>query len=160
MHATALLFSAGASSLLLLVLAWHDLRRRRLPNRLVAAVAVFYLLPALLAPTTLITHLAVGLLALLLGMLLVAARVMGAGDAKLLAAILCWAGPAQWWQPLLVTSQMGLLLALLGLAARWGLQHRIPRGFRPVLRCLTVARGVPYGVALAAGGLIAIAGQL
>lgn len=160
MHAAALLFFAGTSSLLLLALAWHDLRRRRLPNRLVAAVAVCYLLPALLTPSTLLPHLAVGLLALLSGMFLVAARVMGAGDAKLLGAILCWAGPAQWWQPLLVTSQIGLLLALFGLAARWGLQHRTPRCLRPILRCFTVARGVPYGVALAAGGLIAIAGQL
>jgi len=161
LSATAMLqiFSAIGSSLTLLALAWHDLRQRRLPNALVLTVAVFYLLAALLTPKILLAHLAVGLLGLLIGMLLTAARVMGGGDAKLLAAILCWAGPSEWWVALVVTTQIGLLVALLGLAARWGLRYHPARWLSTPLRLFTVARGVPYGVALAAGGLMVIARQ-
>lgn len=161
LSAVAMLQTVGTlgSSLTLLTLAGNDLRRRRLPNRLVLAVAGFYLLAAMLTPKLLLAHLAVGLLGWLIGMLLTAARVMGGGDAKLLAAILCWAGPAEWWVVLVATSQVGLLVALLGLAARWGLRRRPPHWLSAPLRLFTVARGVPYGVALAAAGLTVIARQ-
>ena len=124
---------------------------------MVAAVAVLYLLSALGAPAQLPLHLAVGSGALLLGMLLCAAGAMGGGDAKLLAAILCWAGPQRLLLTLLLTTQSGLLLALLGLAAKLWLTRQAPAKLRPILRCLTIKRGVPYGVALALGWLGCIA---
>lgn len=146
-----------AAALLLLALARHDLRRRRLPNRLVAWFALLYLPVAISLAAPLLPHLAVGLLALLVGMLLTAAGMIGAGDAKLAAAILWWAGPAQWWMVLVIVSQAGLVVALLGLGARWLRGRPHPAWARIPLRWLSVARGVPYGVALAAGGLALLA---
>lgn len=151
---------ACVGALALLILAWHDLRRRRLPNQLVALVAASYLLFSLATPSNLLPHLATALLALLAGFALTALRVIGGGDAKLFAALAFWAGPMQWWIPLVIASQVGLLLVLLGLIARWALRRAPPHGFRPVLRCLTISRGVPYGIALAVGGWVAIICQL
>jgi prepilin peptidase CpaA len=152
------LMSAGGG-MVLLALAWHDLQRRRLPNRLVAAVALLYILSALPTPSALLPHLALGATGLLMGMLLVAAGVIGGGDGKLIAAVLCWSGLARAGPTLVIISQVGLLLALAGLACRWSLRRQPPEYLRPMLRCLTTDRGVPYGVALAAGGLYAIAEQ-
>ena len=45
----------------------------------------------------------------------------------------------------------GLLLALLGVAERF-----LPKSVRRVLSPFSAERGVPYGVALAAGGIVAI----
>jgi prepilin peptidase CpaA len=150
---TVYLWVCGA---LLLSLAGMDLRRRRLPNRLVAGVLLSYLLYAAVAPAHLPLHLGVGLAALLVGMLLTAGGVIGAGDAKLAAAIFCWAGPEASLPTLLLITQTGLLLALLGLAARFGLRHGVSGPPARLLHCLTVDRGVPYGVALAAGGMFVL----
>lgn len=142
---------------LLLRLAWSDLQWRRLPNLLVLGVVLCYLLHVPAAPTGgLWGHLATGLLALLAGMALTAAGAIGAGDAKLAAAVLCWAGPVSCLPTLLVATQSGLLLALLGLLARRCLQNGKAGAFAGLLHCLTVVRGVPYGVALAAGGVFAL----
>jgi prepilin peptidase CpaA len=152
--------TAYCSDVTLVTLAWQDLRRRRLANLLVAAVAALYFMSALFRPEGFSTHLVLGVGMLLIGMLLTACRVMGGGDAKLFAAITCWAGPSHLWLTLLVTSQAGLALALLGLASRWYLRRESSRWARPALRCMTADRGVPYGVALALGGICAIAAQI
>ena len=141
---------------LLLRLAWSDLQWRRLPNLLVLGVALCYLLHAPVAPAGLWSHLATGLVALLAGMALTAAGAVGAGDAKLAAAVLCWAGPAACLPVLLVVTQTGLLLALLGLWARRCLHNGNAGRFGRLLHYLTVVRGVPYGVALATGGVFAL----
>lgn len=146
-----------AAALLLLALARHDLRCRRLPNRLVAGFALLYLPVSIALSAPLLPHLWVGLLALLIGMLLTAAGTIGAGDAKLAAAILWWAGPAQWWMVLVIASQAGLLVGLLGLGAKALRRRPHPAWARSALRWLSVERGVPYGVALAAGGLAQLA---
>ncbi|TDR80250.1 A24 family peptidase [Paludibacterium purpuratum] len=151
---------AAACTLLLLTLAWQDLRHRRLPNKWVAALGALYLLasPALASP--LLPHLLVGLVTLLFAMVLTARGLMGGGDAKLICVLMLWAGPEGALATLFWITQFGLLLALLGFAAQKGLRRGTPRWLRQPLRCLTAKRGLPYGVALACGGLIAIASQL
>jgi prepilin peptidase CpaA len=158
LHVITLLAAMGAG-MILCRLAWHDLRRRRLPNALVLAFGLLYLLFALGHPLGVLSHIAVGFGCLLLGMLLTFCGVMGGGDAKLIGALMLWAGPGYWLQALLITTQTGLFLALLGLAAR-ALLHRNPQSrARKVYRCLTVSRGVPYGVALAVAGAYTIVVQ-
>jgi prepilin peptidase CpaA len=158
--ASLLVLASLASCLILLALARQDLRQRRLPNKQVAAVGVLYLLAAPGMASPLLPHLALGLFTLLLSMLLTARGVLGGGDAKLAVVILTWAGPRAVFPTLFWITQAGLLLALLGLLAQKWLQHQPPRWTRSSLRCLTAKRGVPYGVALACGGIFAIATQL
>lgn len=142
--------------ILLLRLALSDLRGRRLPNLLVLGVLLCYLAQAPWTTAVVWSHLGTGLIALLAGMALTAAGAMGAGDAKLAAAVLCWAGPAAWLPVLLVVTQTGLLLVLLGVLARQALRWRGSGPLAAGWRCLSVERGVPYGVALAAGGVFAL----
>lgn len=158
LHLISLVAASGAC-VVLIFLAWHDLRRRRLPNRLVAIAAACYFLFALERPVGIALHVAVGLAFLTLGLLLTAHGVMGGGDTKLIGVVMCWAGPEQCLPALVIITQAGLALALLGLGARALLQRNPHLRARPILRCLTVARGVPYGVALALGGLSVIAAQ-
>lgn len=158
LHLISLVAALGTSAVLLF-LAWHDLRRRQLPNRLVAIAGAGYFLFALERPAGIVLHVAVGLGFMTLGLLLTARGVMGGGDTKLIGVVMCWAGPERCLPALVIVTQAGLVLALLGLAARALLQHNPHRRTRPMLRCLTVARGVPYGVALALGGLAVIAAQ-
>ncbi len=153
------IFAVSCTLVVLLLLAWHDLRRRRLPNALVAVAGGCYFLSALERPGAIALHLAVGLAFMMAGLLLTARGVMGGGDTKLIGVVMCWAGPEHCLPTLVIVTQAGLALALLGIAARALLLHYPCNPARPVLRCLTVARGVPYGVALALGGLSAIAAQ-
>lgn len=95
-------------------------------------------------------------------LLLFAARAMGGGDVKLGTAVLAWAGTGDLMTLLLVISVTGLVLALAGLLfnARC-LRTVFARGWRRrIRRALRVQRGVPYGVALAVGGLFVMPGYL
>ncbi|MDG0023283.1 prepilin peptidase [Trinickia sp. Y13] len=144
------------ASALLLTLALSDLRRRRLPNASVAAFAALYLAHAWLGAensTGFEHHLATGALALVLSALLFRFGWLGGGDAKLFAAVFLWSGPAHASTVFFIVSFLGLLLALAQLALR-----RVPSAaaIDPDRGWLAPARGVPYGVALAAGGIAAI----
>lgn len=146
----------------LCLLAWSDLRHRRLPNKLVALYALLCPL-ALLAsqaePGQWMQHGLIGLLGFLLFLLLFALGGMGGGDVKLGAAVFAWAGTQSLWPALFVIGITGLLLAVLGLLAD-ALCKRYPPSpkswRRGLARALSAKRGVPYGVALAAGGLAAL----
>jgi len=88
---------------------------------------------------------------------------MGGGDVKLGTAVLAWAGMQSLLASLFVIGLTGLVLALLGLAADklsvlgsdTG-QGPVHRSWKALLHGLSAKRGVPYGVALAAGGLVAL----
>lgn len=155
-----LLLSSLGGCLILLMLARQDLRQRRLPNQLVAALGFLFLLATPGMSTPFLPHLAIGFFTLLVAAVLLARGVMGGGDAKLIAVIMTWAGPGVALGTLFWTSQAGLILAVLSLLAKKWLQHQPPHWLRGILRNLTAKRGVPYGVALACGGLFAIATQL
>jgi prepilin peptidase CpaA len=98
-----------------------------------------------------------GLAMLGLGIALYAAGLMGGGDGKLAGATALWLGPAALPQYLAYTAIIGGLLALVVLAARVA---PVPPALARVrwVRLLRSPRvGVPYGVALAAAGAIALA---
>ena len=73
--------------------------------------------------------------------------------------VFAWAGPASVLPVLLVVGLGGLALALLGIVGEHLLRKsRMPASSltRGLARAFTVQRGVPYGVALAMGGLAAL----
>lgn len=89
---------------------------------------------------------------------------MGGGDVKLGTAVLGWAGLPSLLPCLFVIGVSGLILAVLGVVADWLTMRspakqqvgRIGRVWRVVLYALSAKRGVPYGVALSAGGMMVL----
>jgi len=151
---------------LLIALLVCDLRQRRLPNRLVALYALmcpFALLAAGTVPAMWLQHILVACVGFLVLLVLFAVGGMGGGDVKLGTAVLAWVGTQSLLNSLFVIGLTGLALALLGLLAdRLALlssatgQGRVRSMWRSTLHALSAKRGVPYGVALAAGGLVAL----
>ncbi|HEX3364744.1 A24 family peptidase [Phenylobacterium sp.] len=126
-----------------------------MPGVLIAAFAVAAValgLPWRLAAA----DLAVGLVALVAAMVMFALRWIGGGDAKLFAAAALWLGLTGAPTFLLVTGVAGGALAAGLLALRSGpLQAIASAGPAWVVRLAKPGEGVPYGVAIALGALIA-----
>ncbi|WP_423394792.1 A24 family peptidase [Burkholderia sp. LMG 21824] len=145
-----LTFVQSVATVLLAALAAQDLRDRRLSNRVVLAFAALYFVAAALAHdgfAPLAGHVAAGASMLLLFGGMRHAGWIGGGDVKLAAAVFLWAGPA-WAFPVLTgVGACGALCGLALLASR----RRHAAQVRAV-----AARGVPYGVALALGGTLAV----
>lgn len=134
----------------LALLAWHDLRERRLPNGLVGLVAVLWVpLGWSLGLATASASVAVAASVLAAGAAAWRAGWLGAGDAKLLAALSLWAGPALVGPFLLVTALAGGVLAAAALAG----QARSAESGSGAPGATTAALvPLPYGLAVAAGG--------
>ncbi len=144
-------------AVLLLVAAWQDMRTMRIANTLslaiVAAFAVWAASGLALDTLSLATiGLSVVCAALLFGVgaAAFAAGAVGGGDVKLLAAASLFAGPALMSDFLLVTAVIG---GVLGVAVIAG----VPIGPVTADPDATVSGrlrgGLPYGPAIAAGGL-------
>lgn len=135
-----------------------DVAFRRIPNLLVlAASAAFAALTIISPPSgqTLTLHLLAAVLAFIVGAACFARGWIGGGDVKLAAAVLLWAGPAMAPVVLVVTGLGGWFFALVGLAVRRLEQsHAVP--VPRWLGALSVTRGVPYGVGLSIGGILAV----
>ena len=131
------------ASALLAMLALSDLRQRRLPNAMVAGFAALYFAHAWSGGASRVeieTHLATGAAALVLA-------------AKLCAAVFLWTDLPHATTVFFIVSFIGLMLAVAQLA--WRLVERA-RAAVSDQGWLSPARGVPYGVALAAGGIAAV----
>lgn len=130
--------------------AASDLRAFRIPNRdsLLIAAAFVLAVPAFgLGFEAAAWHLAAGAAAFALGATLFALRVWGGGDAKLVAAVTLMIGFAGLPRFLLVMALVGGMLSLVLLLLRisaakgsWGAR-------------MAASGHVPYGVAIAAGGV-------
>jgi len=151
----------AAFAILLIAAGWQDLRTLRIANRLsLAAVAAFALWAAAgvalgrLSPATFGMTILCGLLVFAVGATGFAAGVLGGGDVKLLAAASLFAGPAHLVDFLVVTALVGGALGLAVLAGA-------PIGpAAPAADGTVRARlrsGLPYGPAIAAGGLWVVA---
>jgi prepilin peptidase CpaA len=136
--------------------AISDVRNLTIPNRY--SLAITLLFPAYVltsaSPVDWVGALAIGLGLLALGFLLFAAKTLGGGDAKLIAAVSLWAGPDLFLPFLLITAIVGGTMAL----ALW-LRHRFSRAATPGLIFLTdvdpnfAKQPMPYAVAISAGAL-------
>ena len=139
--------------------AWaaaSDLAARRIPNRLVLCLALLGLARlgwlaatggGLAAPGL---DLAAAVLVFGLGAVAFRLGVLGGGDVKLLAAAVLWVGVTTLGPFLLVTALAGAVLALTDLVSGWLLPA--PLAAR--------AATLPYGVAIAAAGILATTGTI
>ncbi|GAB3626158.1 hypothetical protein PTE30175_00844 [Pandoraea terrae] len=147
-----------ATCFALAFLAVHDVRFRRLPTRAVLLVAGLYFVGAPFAQASvasLASHLGAAAMAFAIAAVLFHFGWLGGGDAKLAAAVFLWAGPPLAWPVLFIVSSCGLVLGLAMLAIR--VRYRDPSAQLPgMLALFAPARGVPYGVALALGGMAAV----
>jgi prepilin peptidase CpaA len=135
-----------------LLACWFDIRERRLPNWLVLATLLaglglaawrggFDVLP---------WHLGHFGIALAVGIGLYALRALGAGDAKYYAALAAWFTLGDGLKLLMAVSFAGLVLALGWLAQRKISGRPAPRKPKDDMD------KVPFGVAMAAGALLAL----
>ena len=146
---------------LMIAAAIVDFRRLIIPNPLVGGLCVLWLLDLETTsdaiPATVIATIGCAAAVFLVGAVLFSRGLIGGGDVKLLAAATLWAGPAATLALLVLTGLLGGLLCLLLLTPAGALiaaiqpTNRDPSGgasggATPVF--------VPYGVAIAAAGLI------
>ncbi|MFQ5954404.1 MAG: prepilin peptidase [Kiloniellales bacterium] len=153
--ASLLLFAAA-----LIWAAGSDLLRLRIPNPVVVAIAALYPLHAISAPEPVDWQgaLVVAGLVLAVGFGLFEFRILGGGDAKLLAAAALWAGPSQIVTLLLSTGIIGGLLAILATTPLRLLLPYVAAATRVDADAGRLMKmQIPYGVAIAAGGLIVAA---
>lgn len=135
-----------------------DLFTMTLPNRLALAIVAFFFVLAPIAGlgwSEVGLHVALALAALALAFALFSLGWIGGGDAKLFAATSLWLGP----QILLTYS---LTTAMIGGALTLGLlfwrNFPLPAaliGQNWLVRLHDTKEGIPYGIALAAAGLLA-----
>jgi prepilin peptidase CpaA len=174
---------AGLVALLALA-AVIDLRERRIPNWLTGGIAALYPLYVLASPMPITWPgaLAVAAAVFMFGLVLFARQLIGGGDVKLIAALCLWTGLEHLVLFALVTSLTGGGLALCSLwyrrwqgvidahaaALGWRLAPagRVPHDGSAVLEAGAdvaptstepAALTLPYGVAIAAGGLAVVA---
>jgi prepilin peptidase CpaA len=154
------LIAAGA---VLLAAAAQDFLDYLIPNRLVLALVSLYPIYILASGNTVdwLGGFLVGLATLAAGLLLFGFRLIGGGDAKLLAATALWAGPSLLLPFLLLTAFSGGVLAMMVIAT-----GRLTVFFPVLLRIFpqqTIVLGqqkLAYGVAIAAGGLFVLSRHL
>lgn len=143
----ALLIMAGA----------YDLTTFKIPNWLNGLLALTFIPLAFaigMEPATIASHVGTGLLMLVVGIALFSFGWIGGGDAKLIAAVSLWCGWTTLVQFLFIASIAGGLLTIALLMFRG---QPLPDSWmrNPVIAKLHNAEsGIPYGVALAAGGLL------
>jgi prepilin peptidase CpaA len=152
----------GIAESLFLIAAWRDVASRLIPNPVCLALALGGLFVRLLDGPAALAVSALTALALF-ACLLVAWRfgLLGGGDVKLLAAAACGLPPASVADLLVLTALCGGALAFVHLALRRLPRPRAPSPDAFLLRRVCAAERwrilrhapLPYGVAIACGGL-------
>ena len=143
---------------LVIAAALSDLTTMRIPNWLSGSLIVAFF-PAALAvglPLDVVgMNVGVAFVALLVGMGLFALRVVGGGDAKLIAAACVWLGPSASFEFVLWTAICGGLLSIGLIVARRDVAPYILGGPSWVHTLLETKGDIPYGIAICAGALMA-----
>ena len=155
MNAIAIL-SVALFAILLIAAAYSDLAKYRISNSLVLGMLALFIPFALSNPNIveLHFHAAVALAVFAAGFVFFALRLMAGGDVKLFAVLGLWSGPALIIPFLIVASITGAVIGLfLVCNSRFGFAMAFDRmGFSRVPELLTNPK-IPYGLALACGGL-------
>jgi prepilin peptidase CpaA len=151
--------SLAAFAGLLIYAACSDIARLIIPNWVSIALALIFPVAALasgMAPMEVGLHVLFGAAALAVGFFLFSANIVGGGDAKLLAATAVWTGFQSFLLPFMYwTVIAGGVMALVLLAARQFVKAAETNP--PFLNhLLKKQNGIPYGVAIMFGGLMAI----
>ncbi|MEL6727721.1 MAG: prepilin peptidase [Pseudomonadota bacterium] len=141
---------------LCLLAALIDLETLTIPNWLNGWLA-FLAIPALIlaAPGWDVAgvHLLVGAIAFIVTVGLFFLGAFGGGDAKFIPAVILWIGPAGAMPFLFATAIAGGILTILVVLARYAVPYYFTPGFG--VATFTEQRGIPYGVAIAAGAFYA-----
>lgn len=137
--------------------AASDVRSRRIPNWSVLALAALFVSWLFVGPSvSLLSSIEAAGLVFLVTAVLYYFNVFGAGNSKLMTAVALFAGLGHLLQFVFLTALAGGALALVSLAAR-------PTRTLVMLQARSKdsgSRGIPYGVAIALGGALTIAGVL
>jgi prepilin peptidase CpaA len=150
------LFFMSAFPAALLVAAANDIYEFKIPNwvSLALFLAFFGAAASIGAPGKLVLEgFLLGLGGLAIGFALFAARIVGGGDAKLLAATAPWIGVASLMNFLLNMALAGAVLAVALLIFRKTPLLPIYAQAPWVMRLHQKPKDIPYAVAIAAGGL-------
>jgi prepilin peptidase CpaA len=139
----------GTLCALLVWAAASDVQRYIIPNRICLSLLILYPGYAIgLSPAEIGIAAAIAVTVFAVGAGLFSFGMMGGGDVKLLAAVSLWAGCAYFPAFVLLTAIAGGVLAL------WW--SPVLRYFFPTIATAKSANGrpaIPYGVAIAVGGL-------
>lgn len=151
------MISLAAFAGLLVYAACSDMARFIIPNWISIALVAIYPLAAMLAGATWLDvgwHLLFGFGVLAAGFALFQFNIIGGGDAKLLAAVGVWTGMSAAVPFIVWTAVAGGAMALALLTAR----QLLPAGTYPAFvdHLLKKQNGIPYGVAIMIGALLAI----
>jgi len=153
--------------LLLLYVATIDIATRLIPNELCAALALLGIAGQLASPMQVVYSMVVAAILLLLLLVIHARGWIGGGDVKLLVALAIGLSLTGVIQLLTITALAGGVLALMHLMMRQLPYPRLaPAGSSLVRRVYAVERWrhlrhapLPYGVAIACGGIWTIFSQ-
>lgn len=143
---------------LAIVAGLHDLTTMKIPNW-ISGLLILGFTPAALAagmgPVEIAQGFGVGAAALALGMLMFALNWIGGGDAKLMAATCLWMGLSGSVVFLVWTGLFGGLFCVALIFARSNMRPLAMVGPQWAARLLEPKGDIPYGVAIAAGALMA-----
>jgi prepilin peptidase CpaA len=149
--------------LLMAYAAFSDLLTMRISNRFILLLVGAFFVLSLLAGFSLELiglHVASAVLVLAISFALFSLGWIGGGDAKLIAATTLWLGFGSMLPYLVYASLLGGVLTLSLLAVR---RWPLPLPLKQVVwidRLHDAKTGVPYGIALAAAGLLVYPGSL
>lgn len=143
--------------LLMLFAAFSDLFTMRISNILVLVlIAAFFVLALVtqMSVDTILAHLGCAAIVLVVAFAFFAFGWIGGGDAKLISATTLWLGFGLMLPYIVYAGLLGGALTLLILALRrWPLPGALQR-LEWIDRLHDSKQGVPYGIALAAAGLL------
>jgi prepilin peptidase CpaA len=136
--------------------AVSDIRHYIIPNKIPVIVTAAFIVAAFFMPLQfMLGGFLTGLAILAIGAFFFARGWMGGGDVKLLAAVSLWAGPSFLSTFAVVTGLSGAVLAAVMLSP---LRRYMPMASADALTMTGPAQEpMPYGVAIAAGGLFVLA---
>jgi prepilin peptidase CpaA len=155
---TVSLILLGVMPALVIVAGLKDLTTMRIPNWISLLLIVFFFPAAFMVGLplpTLAVHVGVGFAALVVGAGMFALRWIGGGDAKLMASACLWLGLEGSGMFLLWTGIMGGLFCLALLFARFHSRPYLAGAPGWVVSLMEPKGDIPYGVAIAAGALMA-----
>jgi prepilin peptidase CpaA len=151
-----LILLSGLFLALCLFAALHDVNRLTIPNWLNLTIAGLFVPAALVSglPLEILGgHVLAGALAFVIAIGLFAFRVFGGGDAKMIPAVMLWIGPGAALSFIVTMAMVGGACALVLLVGKRSIPAAAIPGF---MRAPFEGNGgVPYGVAIAAGAVLA-----
>ncbi|MBB4657739.1 A24 family peptidase [Parvularcula dongshanensis] len=154
-----MLIVAAVPIAVLVICALHDVQRFKIPNVYVAGLLAAWPIAALLCGLSAgeaISAAGVGGIFLVVGFALFSFRLLGAGDAKLMAALGPWLGVQAVMPFVLYTTLSGAVLAFLLVKFRSRPMPVFAYTHAWLVQMHDRTKVMPYGVAIAIGGIASL----